>query len=149
MLLIASSRNWYSTPWLSPCPEPRSTMSMKIPHATLNPVRNDRSLFVRIVSRISCQVSTSSIGEPRVSVLDPAVLEPDDAHDLERRLRVEHPGRLVGQQHLRLRHERAGDRHALLLAARHLRGAVLRQSRSPTRSRYSRAIASRFLRLTP
>src|SRR5262245_49939413 len=79
MLLIASSRNWLSTPLPSPWPEPSSTISMKIPHATLNPVRSDRSLFVRMVSTISCQVSRSSIGQPRVRVLDAAVLEADDA----------------------------------------------------------------------
>src|SRR6476659_989570 len=91
MLLMASSRNWYSTPFDRPWPEPSRMISMKIPQATLNPVRNDRSLFARMVSRISCQVSTSSIVRPgrggsglvlrqlRVRVLDASVLQADDA----------------------------------------------------------------------
>src|SRR6185369_18089113 len=78
MLLIASSRNWYSTPWCRPSPEPSSTISMKMPHATLKPVRNERSLFARMVSRISCQVSRSSKRFLPL-VLDAAVLEADDA----------------------------------------------------------------------
>src|SRR5262245_45296409 len=111
MLFMASSRNWYSTPCVSPVPEPSSTISMKIPQATLKAVRTERSLLLRMVSRISCQVSRSNIGaagldagdrpegdlggrgphgdlerrpfdgarlgEPRVGVLDPAVLQPD------------------------------------------------------------------------
>src|SRR5215471_12647725 len=153
MLLIASSRNWYSIPCASPWPEPRSTISMKIPQATENAVRNDRSLFARIVSKISCQVSRSSMGGPlEARVLDAPVLEADDAagrrrdvvlvrdhddghspgvdlleeaHDLERRRRVERPRRLVGQDDLGLGDQRARDRHALLLAPRHLRGPVL------------------------
>src|SRR5262245_4839476 len=79
MLLIASSRNWYSIPCASPWPEPRSTMSMKTPQATENAVRNDRNLFALIVSRISCQVSRSSMGGQYVGVLDAPVLQADDA----------------------------------------------------------------------
>src|SRR6185436_2777887 len=78
MLFTASSRNWYSTPCRSPWPEPRSRISMKIPQATEKPVRNVRSLFFRIVSRISCQVSTSSTGHLRFVPLDGTVLQ---AHD--------------------------------------------------------------------
>src|SRR5262245_13391070 len=130
MLLIASSRNWYSIPWDSPSPEPRRMMSMKIPHATENPVRKERSLFARIVSRISCQVSASNIGQLQVRVLDSAVPEPDDPpghprdvslvrhhdhgdpvavdllekpHDLHRRRRIERPRRLVRQDEPRPR----------------------------------------------
>src|SRR5262245_9651936 len=153
MLLTASSRNWLSTPCPSPWPDPRSTISMKIPHATLNPVRNDRSLFARMVSAISCQVSRSSIGGPRVPVLDAPVLQPDDSprhggdvplvgddndgdsagvhlleqlHDLDRGLGVEHAGRLVRQEDLRPPHERPRNGHPLLLAARQLGGTMLR-----------------------
>src|SRR5262245_14776035 len=78
MLLIASSRNWYSMPCDNPWPEPRRTISMKIPQATAKPVRNERSLFARMVSRISCQVSTSNIGQLEVRVLDTPVLQADD-----------------------------------------------------------------------
>src|SRR5262245_50619910 len=78
MLFTASSRNWYSTPCASPCPDPRRTMSMKMPHATLKAVSAARSLLPRMVSRISCQVSRSSIGRPRVRVLDPPVAQADD-----------------------------------------------------------------------
>src|SRR5215475_6927075 len=153
ILLIASSRNSLSTPCPSPWPEPRSTISMKIPHATLNPVRKDRSLFARMVSAISCQVSRSSIRQPRVPVLDASVLQPDDApghggdvplvrddddghpvrvhlleqlHDLGGRFGVERAGRLVREEDLRPGDERPRDGHALLLAAGHLGGAVLR-----------------------
>ena len=43
-----------------------------------------------------------------------------DAHHLDARPRVEVAGRLVGQEDRRLRDQRAGDRDALLLAARQL-----------------------------
>ena len=49
----------------------------------------------------------------------------EQAHDLDRRRRVEVPGRLVGQQHERPVHARAGDRDALLLAAGELVGEVV------------------------
>src|SRR5512134_2558058 len=123
MLLIASSRNWYSTPWLSPCPEPSRTMSMKIPQATEKPVRNVRSLFFRIVSRISCHLSRSNtraylvaLDEPVLEAYDPvgsigdvalvrddedrdsrAVNLAQELHDLQRGLGVERAGRLVRQ----------------------------------------------------
>ncbi len=45
-------------------------------------------------------------------------------------VRVEVAGRLVGQQQRRLGDQRAGDRDALLLAARQLVGMVLRRDRS-------------------
>src|SRR5262245_15152759 len=79
MLFTASSRNWCATPCDSPCPEPSSTISMKIPHATLNAVRKERIRLARMVSQISCQVSTSSIGRLLVRVLDAAVAQADDA----------------------------------------------------------------------
>src|SRR5262245_38632300 len=79
MLFTASSRNWYSTPCLRPWPEPSRRMSMKIPHATENPVRNVRSLFFRIVSKISCQVSTSNTRHLRLVLFDEPIPEVDDA----------------------------------------------------------------------
>src|SRR6185436_4221659 len=151
MLFTASSRNWYSTPCRSPWPEPRSRISMKIPQATEKPVRNVRSLFFRIVSKISCQVSTSNTGDPRLVALDEPVPKMDDTigpcrdvvfvgddhdrdsrlvdvvedvHHLEGRRRVEGARRLVGEDDLRLGDERARDRHALLLPARHFGGTV-------------------------
>ena len=42
-------------------------------------------------------------------------------HQLQTAHRVEVPGRLVGNDHARIVHERAGDRHALLLTAGELR----------------------------
>ena len=42
---------------------------MRIPHATLNPVRNVRSLFFRTVSKISCQVSISITSASRTHVV--------------------------------------------------------------------------------
>ena len=45
---------------------------------------------------------------------------------------VEIAGRLVGEQDRRIVGERAGDRHALLLAARQLRRIVMAAVRSPT-----------------
>ena len=44
--------------------------------------------------------------------------------DLAARRRIEVAGRLVGEHHARARHQRSGDRHALLLTARQLRRAV-------------------------
>jgi hypothetical protein len=49
----------------------------------------------------------------------------EQPHDLFAGVRVERPGRLVGQDHLRLVHERAGDGHPLLLAAGEFRRRVL------------------------
>ena len=48
----------------------------------------------------------------------------DEAEDLGRGLGVEVARRLVGEEHRRARHERAGDGDALLLAARELGGPV-------------------------
>src|SRR6188508_3346679 len=61
MELTASSRKPYSTPWASPWPEPSRTTRMRMPQATENPVSAVRSLFLRTVSRISCQVSSLSM----------------------------------------------------------------------------------------
>ena len=53
--------------------------------------------------------------------------------DLAAGAQVERAGRLVGEQQLGLADQRAGDRHALLLAARELRRAMARRGRpSPT-----------------
>ena len=48
----------------------------------------------------------------------------DEAEDGLGALRVERAGGLVAEEDLRLRGERAGDGHALLLAAGELRGIV-------------------------
>ena len=53
-------------------------------------------------------------------------------------LRVERAERLVEQQHLRLHGERAGERHALQLAARELRGVALGQAVEPHERRAAR-----------
>ena len=46
-------------------------------------------------------------------------------HDLDRGLRVERRRRLVGEQELRLLHDRARDAHALALAAGERVGALV------------------------
>ena len=51
----------------------------------------------------------------------------EDVHHLDARARIEVAGRLVGQQQLRVVHERAGNRHALLLAA----GQLVRMMAEP------------------
>ena len=61
-----------------------------------------------------------------VSMLQPLQL---DLHLLAQ-LEVERRQRLVEQQHLRPVRQRAGERHALLLAARELAGAALAQAPS-------------------
>jgi hypothetical protein len=48
-----------------------------------------------------------------------------------RRLSVEIPGRLIGQQQLRTGNERSGQSHPLLLAARKLSRAVMRALLQP------------------
>ena len=52
--------------------------------------------------------------------------------------RVERAERLVEQHHLRLDRERAGERHALALAARELRGVAVARSRRGGRARAAR-----------
>jgi hypothetical protein len=50
---------------------------------------------------------------------------PQPRAQLRAHLRVERPERLVEQQHARLDRERAGERHALALAAGELRGVAV------------------------
>ena len=59
----------------------------------------------------------------------------EQLHDLLRRLAVERAGRLVGEDHRGLRDQRARDRDALLLAARHLGRHVIGASRAGRRGR--------------
>ena len=47
---------------LQALPDPNNKMSMNIPQATLNPVKNVLSLFLRIVLKISCHLSRSNMG---------------------------------------------------------------------------------------
>jgi hypothetical protein len=58
---VASPSNSFLTPFSRPFPEPSRIMSMKMPQATLNPVRNVRKLFFFIVSKISCHLSQSKM----------------------------------------------------------------------------------------
>ena len=54
------------------------------------------------------------------------VAEPlEDGQDLAGRAGVEVAGRLVGQDHRRVGHQRSGDRHPLLLSARQLGGEMV------------------------
>jgi hypothetical protein len=50
------------------------------------------------------------------------------------------PGRLIGQDHVRIGHDRPRDRHALLLAAGKLGGIVVFAVARPTLASASRAI---------
>src|SRR4051812_10352769 len=70
-----------------------------------------------------------------------------DAHDLFGRARVEVAGRLVGEKHGRIGHERARDRHALLLASRKLRRMiVLAPFESDAMERIHRGLVALFAR---
>jgi hypothetical protein len=46
-------------------------------------------------------------------------------HDLDARPRIEVAGWLVAKDHVRVVHERSGDRYALLLPARKLQGSMV------------------------
>ena len=52
-------------------------------------------------------------------------------HDLDRRLAIERSRRFVGQNHLRLRNQSAGNGYPLLLPARYLIGHVFRSVFQP------------------
>ena len=67
----------------------------------------------------------------------------DEVHHGRRGAAVELAGRLVGEQHLRARGERAGDADALLLAARELVGALRGVRRRARRARATRRPARR------
>src|SRR5215218_8058543 len=69
--------------------------------------------------------------DQRETAIAPQPLE--QVHDLVAGLLVEVAGRLVGEQHVGLLHERAGDRHALLLPARELARHVARAVGEPDR----------------
>src|SRR5205823_7964949 len=65
--------------------------------------------------------------DERESALD--VDAPEDVHDAPSELRVEARGGLVGEDHVRRLREGAGDRDALLLAARERVGPALGEMR--------------------
>ena len=134
-------------------PEPwRSTASERA-RTKRRPRRGTRRLrldlgddLVRIEPRLRAIVgdpSVDQVDQPVRHVGDVALVGDDHhrhavflhvlqhAHDVARGGRVERAGRLVGEQELRLRDQRAGDRHALLLAARQLRRQVLSAIREP------------------
>ncbi len=78
------------------------------------------------------------------------VQAPQQLHDLAAALGVEVAGGLVGQQHRRLGDDGAGDRHALLLAARQLgRRVVLPAAPGPPTAAPWRAAARRTAALSP
>ena len=60
-LLVADDSNSFSTPFCKPFPDPKRIISIKIPHATLKPVRKVLSLFFLMVLKISCHLSVSNI----------------------------------------------------------------------------------------
>ena len=80
-----------------------------------------------------------------------AIVQPTEQPEyLGATLRVERPGRLVGQQQRRFVGEGTGDREALALAAReHARGSCAPCRRCPSRSSRSIARVSACLRLRP
>ncbi|CDB59029.1 unknown [Bacteroides ovatus CAG:22] len=57
MEFMARSEADCSNAWISPLPAPSRTISIKIPHATANPVRKVLSLLRLMVLYISCQMS--------------------------------------------------------------------------------------------
>src|SRR5665648_27981 len=61
MAFTASFMKLAATPLLKPFPEPSRIISIKIPQATENPVRNVRILFFFMVAKISCHISISNI----------------------------------------------------------------------------------------
>ena len=67
-------------------------------------------------------------------------------HDLDRRLAIERSRRFVGQNHLRLRNQSAGNGYCPPDISL---GMCSAQSFSPTRSKYSSAKAFLFFRETP
>src|SRR5688572_33088053 len=77
------------------------------------------------------QRAAREAGRPRImgdhddGLAEVAVEQLQDREDLVGGGAVEVAGRLVGEQELWIRDDRAGDRDALLLAARHLARAVL------------------------
>ena len=52
-------------------------------------------------------------------------------HDLERAFGIEIAGRLVGEQHVGMGHDRPRDRYALLLSAGKLAGRMIGPARQP------------------
>jgi hypothetical protein len=61
MELMASPSNMEVTPFSRPLPEPKRMMSIKIPHATLKPVRKVLSLLRDMLAAISCHLSMSNM----------------------------------------------------------------------------------------
>ena len=90
------------------------------------------------------------VGDEHGRDVDLVVQAPQPRAQLGAHLGVERAERLVEQQHARLDRQRAGERHALALAAGELRRVARRRSRpSPTSSSSSstRAAISAFGRL--
>ena len=87
------------------------------------PIRNDQSILeVDCPRSISSDVALVRNQDDRDSPLRAEARE--DLHHLVARGRIEIAGRLVGEQQRRLRHQRAGDRHPLLLSAGQLVGMM-------------------------
>ena len=61
MEVLASCSNSWAIPLRIPCPKPSRITRMNIPDATDSPVRKVRSLFLRMVSKISCHLSRSNM----------------------------------------------------------------------------------------
>ena len=87
--------------------------------AVLGDAPSTRWIRRSVISAMSCSWVT-------ITTVTPSRWIPlQDLHDLARGRRVERAGRLVGEQDLGPRDQRAGDRDALLLAARELARQVL------------------------
>ena len=111
------------------------------PSSSSRTMRPSRSSITRrrILSTISLVVGGHDHG--RAGAVDPV----DQLHDPDRGLGVEVAGGLVGQQQRRVVHERAGDRDALLLAARQLVGEVVELRREPDEAQDVRHLAADLL----
>ena len=89
------------------------------------------------------------VGDHHDGLAEPVDRLAQQREDVPAGARVERAGRLVGEDHLGPRDQRAGDGDALLLAARELAGLVLdarrrgRRARGPRSSRPRRLGASR------
>gem|GEM_PF-6851283 len=100
MLLVAMSPKFWVTPLCKPFPEPSMMISMKIPQATLKPVRNVMYTSLKSVTRYFCD-------------------------HFQRGNRVEGTGGFIGQDHLGLGDQCPRNGEALFLASRQLRRQVM------------------------
>src|SRR5262245_53265667 len=96
---------------------------------TLWPGRGERSIAERPFAKLQDSVTSPcerTVGS-RHDAAHPVLLgqRPQKPENTGARMRVEVPSRLIGEDDRRARHERTGDRHALLLPSGKLRRTML------------------------